>query len=137
MENKETTREQLLKQLFATHPGVDKFYVTSDDQAFSKEHAAVPHGRTLEDTEVKAYHRIVAETIEKIKDEIVAKNAGASQNATGAATELEIAASATDPKVERAKLVARFIELFDKQPTGLSVEKIQARIAEKEAEPAS
>lgn len=55
--SKETTRAGLLKQLFATHPGVNEVFVTSDDQIFLADHYAHAHARTLEDKEVSPEKR--------------------------------------------------------------------------------
>ena len=53
----ENNRKQLLKQLFATHPEVDKFHLTSDDQAFTQDHFAHAHAATLDKKEVVEYLR--------------------------------------------------------------------------------
>lgn len=100
----------LLAELFATHPEVDKFYLTSDNQAFIQEHHADAHAQTLKDKKVKAYTREVASVQEDAGD-------------TGADV------------TEKEALQARYLELFGKKANHLlGVEKLKAAIAEKEAE---
>lgn len=45
--SKENTRERKLQLIFGSHPKVDVFYVTSDDQAFYHENDADNHAKTL------------------------------------------------------------------------------------------
>lgn len=74
MENK-TERSERLQKLFANHPKVKIFYLTSDDQAFTEKHRAEAHGQTLENKEVDNYPRFVAEAVELAKEKITARKA--------------------------------------------------------------
>ncbi len=119
MENK-TTRGQILNILFATHPKTDKFFLTSDDQAFFAEHDANSHAKTLENKEVQPYTRLVAEAIEAIKEKIAAK-------------------SATKPEKdkttisEKETLLARYEVLYGKKANHLTgIDKLKLAISEKE-----
>jgi len=68
------TKNQKLKRLFTTHPSVNKFYLTSDGQAFFKENDADNHAKSLEDKEVVSISRSIFEraeqTILKVKEAI-------------------------------------------------------------------
>lgn len=46
------TREDKLKYIFSTYPKAKELFVTSDDQMFFSDNDAVPHAKTLEDSEV-------------------------------------------------------------------------------------
>src|SRR5690606_27484759 len=74
--SKENTRERKLQLIFGSHPKVDVFFVTSDDQAFYHENDADNHAKTLGDKKVlKAERRnylpgkIGAEAATKSSDE--------------------------------------------------------------------
>lgn len=112
MENK-TTREQILKTLFATHPKADEFYLTSNDQAFLEMHHAEAHGSTLADKKVRSYSRAEFEKVDN-----------------------PIASSETDETAnERTALVASYTKLFGKAPNHMTgVAKLTAAIEAKEAE---
>ncbi|MBC7399844.1 MAG: hypothetical protein H7289_07840 [Mucilaginibacter sp.] len=96
----------LLAELFATHPEVDKFYLTSDNQAFIQDHHAEAHAQTLEDKKVKPHAR------EAVQFKAV---------------------DADD--TEKETLQARYFELYGKKANHLlGIEKLKAAIAEKEAQ---
>ena len=123
MENKETNREQLLKQLFAQHPKVDKFFMTSDDQAFIEVHHANSHAQRFADQDVAEYDRSTFELSTAVKK-------------TKAQTEGEknVKAETTEGD-EKATLTTRYTELFGKKPNHLTgVDKLNELIAAKEAE---
>lgn len=48
------------KKYFDAHPGVDKFYFTSDGMAFFKKEDANAHARTLGDKKVEEKNRVAA-----------------------------------------------------------------------------
>lgn len=181
MESK-TERSARLEKLFANNPKVDKFFLTSDDQAFLKEDRAVAHGRSLEDKAVECFERDAPEASGPeanalevvITDQILADNPELGEEGVevgdiatvSAESDLDglanISAEAlaampntvkylvdqgvnvmnlnTQPKVdpaadEKAALQAKYKELFGKAPNHMTgVPKLQAAIAEKEAE---
>jgi len=55
--SKENTRERKLQLIFGSHPKVDVFYVTSDDQAFFHQNDADNHAKTLSDKRVDKAER--------------------------------------------------------------------------------
>lgn len=140
MENKETNREQLLKQLFAQHPKVDKFFMTSDDQAFIEAHHANSHAQRFADQDVAEYDRSTFEFSTAVKE--------ASDKATGtpAADEVKTEAPAqiefeenakaeTTQEDEKATLTTQYTELFGKKPNHfIGVAKLKELITVKEAE---
>lgn len=144
MENKETNREQLLKQLFAQHPKVDKFFMTSDDQAFVEAHYANSHAQRFADKEVAEYDRATFELsaeVKKTKDSDKDKGAAApAAPAAPAQPAPALAASAAPAEPapeadEKAKLTARYTELYGAKPNHLTgVAKLKTLIEAKEAE---
>lgn len=48
------------KKYFDAHPGIDKFYFTSDGMAFFKKEDANAHARTLPDKKVDEKNRVAA-----------------------------------------------------------------------------
>jgi hypothetical protein len=49
-----------IQKYFNAHPGVDKFYFTSDGMAFFKREDATAHARTLPDKKVEEKNRVAA-----------------------------------------------------------------------------
>jgi len=70
METKNNTRAEKLKILFATHPKVDVFYLTSSNKAFFTEDDANALGQQLEDSTVTKCERDSVEATEQLEKEI-------------------------------------------------------------------
>ena len=70
------TKNQKLKRLFETHPKVDKFYMTTDGQAFFRNDHAENHASGLEDKTVTPVNRSLFEQVEKL---VANKQAGGSK----------------------------------------------------------
>lgn len=101
------------KKLFDVHPNIEKLYLTSDGQGFTKEHHADDHSKKLVDKEVQPFTR--ASVLEKNDT----SEDGETIKAVG----------------EREALVAKYELLFGEKPAhNIGVTKLKNRIAEKEAE---
>ena len=143
--NKNANRSEQLKQLFAEHPSVKTFHVTSDGQFFTQKNDADNHAATLEDKEVEEEKRPKAEVvvnIDKNSDaEALAKAAAKYKSVFGVepAEGMSIEAMAAEVGDKEAgikkALVAEYTELFQKAPNHLTgIEKLRTLIAEKKAE---
>lgn len=69
----EDLRKNAVAELFATHPTVNTFYVTSDNTGFTEDHRAEAHAQSLEDKKVQPYNRTVFETLISIQDKVSSK----------------------------------------------------------------
>ncbi len=71
------TKNFKLKNLFKTHPKVDKFYITSDEQVFIRKDHADAHANSLADKDIVSYSRKLFEQIDKIvSDKTASKGEG-------------------------------------------------------------
>ena len=108
-----------MRIIFAQHPSVDTFYVTSDDQAFHHSHDAKLHAGTLDDKKVDEVERssVVEDKIENADED-----AEAAQTSIAAAS-------------EKASLIDRYKGATGKDPVeGMTAAEMEAEIATIEAE---
>lgn len=132
MENQNLERA---KEFFGANEGIDKVYFTSDGNMFRAAIYAANWNSTLTDKEIVSITRGEANGEAKPDDDTTGQTGGAAddQSGAGAGQTGQAGGTADDEKKEARR---RYIELFDKQPVGMSHEKILEKIATKEAEPA-
>jgi hypothetical protein len=143
---KENTREAKLKILFATHPEVDKFYLTSDDKAFFDEHRANAHAQRLKDQDVESYSRKLVDALDQLLniegDDIInddpeggegdiSQEALKDEEANKEASEEEKEIDGSSQPDEREALVAAYAEKYGKKPAhNIGIEKLMLALAE-------
>lgn len=122
--------------LFANHPDENKYFITSDHNAFSdaNEHRADAHSRTLPDTTiVKLSRSEVEQELAASKKETAVKPTIPIVPVTKEKTADEIAADAE--KAKKAALKPRYLELYGKAPAHqYNSAKIKELIEAKEVE---
>lgn len=132
-----TKQEKLdfAKKFFSENEGVDKVYFTSDGNMFRAEHYAHNWKVSLKDQAVTPVTRAEALGLPASTEDDTDTD-GQGGGSTGGNTDEggKPEGGADDAKAERDALVKRHIELFDTKPVGLSIEKLKAKIAAKEAE---
>lgn len=114
--SRENTRERKLQLIFGSHPKVDVFYVTSDDQAFYHENDADNHAKTLANKSVLKAER---------RNYLLGK--------AGAEAEVQSGDEAKDADSRKA-LAALHKELFGKAPAkNAKLETIKAKVEAEQA----
>ncbi len=105
--------------IFEAHKQIEEVYMTSDGQGFTDDHKANDHSRYLADKSVKSFKRGFEDSY---KDE-------------EASTDAKDATLHKVDEGERAELAAKYEKLYGAKPNhNTGIEKLKAKIAEKEAE---